>query len=287
MRTYQVARPLVRWPKVLIHICLIVGAVLMMYPVLWMLSASFKPENAIFSDLGLWPKQFTFQNYVSGWTALGTSLGFGTFFWNSFLVSVGAVIGNVISCSMVAYAFARLKLKFKPLWFAIMLGTVMLPYHAIVVPQYILFKSVGWINTFLPLIVPKFLATDAFFIFLMVQFMRALPRELDEAAKMDGCGPIRLFWRVILPLSTPALVTTAIFTFIWTWSDFFSQLIFLNTLQIFTLPVALRTFLDSTGTSSYGGLFAMSILSLLPIFGFFLAFQRLLTEGISTTGMKG
>jgi len=163
----------------------------------------------------------------------------------------------------------------------------MLPYHAIVVPQYILFKSVGWINTFLPLIVPKFLATDAFFIFLMVQFMRALPRELDEAAKMDGCGPIRLFWRVILPLSTPALVTTAIFTFIWTWSDFFSQLIFLNTLQIFTLPVALRTFLDSTGTSSYGGLFAMSILSLIPIFGFFLAFQRLLTEGISTTGMKG
>ena len=287
MRTYQVARPLVRWPKVLIHICLIVGAVLMMYPIIWMLSASFKPENAIFSDPGLLPKQLTFQNYVSGWTALGTALGFGTFFWNSFVVSVGAVIGNVLSCSMVAYAFARLKLKFKPLWFAIMLGTVMLPYHAIVVPQYILFKSVGWINTFLPLIVPKFLATDAFFIFLMVQFMRALPRELDEAAKMDGCGPIRLFWRVILPLSTPALVTTAIFTFIWTWSDFFSQLIFLNTLQIFTLPVALRTFLDSTGTSSYGGLFAMSILSLLPIFRFFLAFQRLLTEGISTTGMKG
>ncbi len=287
MRTYQVARPPVRWSKVLIHICLIAGAVLMLYPVVWMLSASFKPENAIFSDPGLWPQQFTFKNYVSGWNALGTALGFGTFFWNSFVVSVGAVIGNVISCSMVAYAFARLPLKFKPLWFALMLGTVMLPYHAIVVPQYILFKSIGWINTFLPLIVPKFLATDAFFIFLMVQFMRALPRELDEAAKMDGCGPIRLFWRVILPLSTPALVTTAIFTFIWTWSDFFSQLIFLNTLQIFTLPVALRTFLDSTGTSSYGGLFAMSILSLIPIFGFFLAFQRLLTEGISTTGMKG
>jgi multiple sugar transport system permease protein len=287
MRTYQVARPVVRWPKVLIHICLIVGAVLMLYPVVWMLSASFKPENAIFSDLGLLPKQLTFQNYVSGWTALAAPLGFGTFFWNSFLVSVGAVIGNVISCSMAAYAFARLKLTFRPLWFAIMLSTVMLPYHAIVVPQYILFKSVGWINTFLPLIVPKFLATDAFFIFLMIQFMRALPRELDEAAKMDGCGPIRLFWRVIIPLTTPALVTTAIFTFIWTWSDFFSQLIFLNTLQIYTLPVALRTFLDSTGTSSYGGLFAMSILSLLPIFAFFLAFQRLLTEGISTTGMKG
>jgi multiple sugar transport system permease protein len=287
MRTYQVARPAVRWPKVLLHICLIVGAVLMLYPIVWMLSASFKPENAIFSDPGLLPKQFTFQNYVSGWTALATPLGFGTFFWNSFLVSVGAVIGNVISCSMAAYAFARLKLTFKPLWFAIMLGTVMLPYHAIVVPQYILFKSVGWINTFLPLIVPKFLATDAFFIFLMIQFMRALPRELDEAAKMDGCGPIRLFWRVIIPLSTPALVTTAIFTFIWTWSDFFSQLIFLNSLQIYTLPVALRTFLDSTGTSSYGGLFAMSLLSLLPIFAFFLAFQRLLTEGISTTGMKG
>ncbi|GCE21513.1 ABC transporter permease [Dictyobacter kobayashii] len=250
-----------------------------------MLSASFKPNNLIFSNASLLPQQFTLKNYTTGWMALGTP--FSTFFWNSLLVCIGAVIGNVISCSMVAYAFARLNFKFKPLWFAIMLSTIMLPYHAIVVPQYILFKSIGWINTFLPLIVPKFLATDAFFIFLLVQFIRALPPELDESAQIDGCGPIQLFWRVILPLAKPALATTAIFTFIWTWGDFFTQLIFLNNQSSFTFPVALNSFLDSTGVSQYGSLFAMSLLALVPILIFFLLFQRLLTEGISTTGLKG
>jgi multiple sugar transport system permease protein len=285
MKSYSVAPRSKSGVKLLLHIILIIGAILMIYPLIWMLSSSFKPEDLIFSNPSLLPKQFTLQNYVSGWTALGVP--FGLFFWNSLLVCIGAVIGNVVSCSMVAYAFARLNFKFKPIWFAIMLCTIMLPYHAIVVPQYILFKNIGWINTFLPLIVPKFLATDAFFIFLLVQFIRALPIELDESARIDGCGPIQTFWRVIIPLTTPALATTAIFTFIWTWGDFFSQLIFLNNQNIYTLPVALNAFLDSTGVSAYGSLFAMSLLALLPILGFFLLFQRLLTEGISTTGMKG
>ncbi|GCE07274.1 carbohydrate ABC transporter permease [Dictyobacter aurantiacus] len=285
IKSYSVARRSTSWSKPLLHIVLIVGAILMLYPLVWMLSASFKPNNLIFSNANLLPEQVTFKNYTSGWMALGTP--FSTFFWNSLLVCLGAVIGNVISCSMVAYAFARLNFKFKSIWFAIMLSTIMLPYHAIVVPQYILFKSVGWINTFLPLIVPKFLATDAFFIFLMVQFIRALPRELDESAQIDGCGPIQMFWRIILPLARPALATTAIFTFIWTWGDFFSQLIFLNNQSSFTLPVALNAFLDSTGVSQYGSLFAMSLLALVPIIVFFLLFQRLLTEGISTTGLKG
>ena len=286
MKSYQAARaPMIRLPRIALHLLLIIGAVLMIYPILWMLGASFKPEDLIFSNASFLPQQFTLKNYSTGWMALGTP--FGTFFLNSLLVCIGAVIGNVISCSMVAYAFARLNFKFKPVWFAIMMCTIMLPYHAIVVPQYILFKSIGWINTFLPLIVPKFLATDAFFIFLLVQFIRALPRELDESARIDGCGSIQLFWRVIIPLMRPALATTAIFTFIWTWGDFFTQLIFLNNLNTYTLPVALNSFLDSTGVSQYGALFAMSLLSLIPIFGFFLLFQRLLTEGISTTGMKG
>ena len=163
----------------------------------------------------------------------------------------------------------------------------MLPYHALVVPQYILFRELGWINTFLPLVVPKFLATDSFFIFLLVQFIRTIPVELDDAAKLDGCSPLQLYWRIIMPLAVPALATTAIFTFIWTWGDFFTQLIFLNSQSIFTVPVALNAFIDSTGISAYGPLFAMSILSLLPIFGFFLAFQRLLIDGVATSGLKG
>jgi len=201
-------------------------------------------------------------------------------------VTALAVIGNLLACSLAAYAFARMEFPLKRLWFAIMLGSIMLPLHVIIVPQYILFSKLGWINTFLPLVVPKFLATDAFFIFLMVQFIRSLPRELDEAAAVDGCGHFGIFWRIVLPLSVPALATTAIFTFIWTWNDFFSQLIFLTDPDMYTVPVALRAFLDSTSRSAWGPLFAMSILSLGPIFGFFLAGQKYLVQGIATTGLK-
>ncbi len=271
--------------KLLTHIIIIAVAVLMVYPVIWMLSASFKPTSEIFSSPGLLPQTWTLDNYFQGWTALDYS--FDVFFTNSFIVCLGAVVGNVIACSMAAYAFARLRFKFKALWFALMLGTIMLPYNVIVVPQYILFKGLGWVNSFLPLIVPKFLATDAFFIFLLIQFIRGIPRDLDDAAKIDGCNHLTMYLRIILPLAAPALATTAIFTFIWTWSDFFTQLIFLNDQSVYTVPVALRTFLDSSGVSSYGQLFAMSVLSLIPILGFFIAFQRLLIEGVATSGIKG
>jgi multiple sugar transport system permease protein len=168
-----------------------------------------------------------------------------------------------------------------------MIGTLLLPYHVLVIPQYVIFRQLGWINTVLPLVAPKFLATDAFFVFLMVQFMRGLPHELDEAAVLDGCGPYRRFWHVTLPLTRPALVTTSIFTFVWTWNDFFSQLIYLNSPSGYTVPLGLRLFIDETSRSAYGPMFAMSLLSLVPIFLFFLAFQRLLVDGIATSGLKG
>ncbi|MBO0780960.1 MAG: carbohydrate ABC transporter permease [Ktedonobacteraceae bacterium] len=262
----------------------------MLYPLLWLIAASFKPGDEIFStnilslDSLLHPTWIT-SNYTDGWN--GLDYPFLVFFLNSFIVCLGAVIGNLIACSMAAFAFARLNFKFKGLWFALMLGTIMLPTNAVIVPQYVLFKSLDWVNTFLPLIVPKFLATDAFFIFLMVQFIRAIPRDLDEAAILDGCNLWQRYTRIIMPLTMPALVTTAIFTFIWTYNEFFNQLIFLNDLSIATVPIALRAFQDSTSTSSFGPLFAMSVLALIPIFGFFIAFQRLLIEGISTSGLKG
>ena len=162
---------------------------------------------------------------------------------------------------MVAYAFARLKFAFKRTLFALMLMTIMLPLHATLIPQYILFFNLGWVNTVLPLVVPKFLAVDAFFIFLMVQFIRGIPRELDEAAMIDGAGPIRIYVSIILPLLTPALVTTAIFTFIWTYEDFLPPLVFLTSMENYTVPQGLRLFQASTGVSAYGPMFAMSILS--------------------------
>src|SRR5690606_7967879 len=162
----------------------------------------------------------------------------------------------------------------------------MLPYHVVIVPQYVLFDSFGWINTVLPLVVPKFLATDAFFVFLMVQFIRALPRELDDAAEVDGCGPFRTYRSVILPLTLPALATTAAFTFIWTWNDFLTPLIYLTDPSMYTVPLGLNAFNDATGASSWGPMFAMATLSLGPVLGFFIVAQKYLVRGIATTGLK-
>ncbi|MBM3598059.1 MAG: carbohydrate ABC transporter permease [Alphaproteobacteria bacterium] len=267
------------------HGVLILCSVGMLYPVLWMVASSFKPEQLIFSDFTLWPRDFSLKAYVEGWN--GLSVSFTRFFLNSALVSSLAVIGNVTACSLAAYAFARLNFRLKRLWFALMLGTLMLPYHVTLIPQYVLFLNLGWVNTFLPLVVPKFLAVDAFFIFLMVQFFRTIPRELDEAAMIDGCGPFKIYLLVILPLSKPVLATAAIFSFIWTWDDFFGPLIYLSDTVHYTVPLALRSFVDSSGRSEWGPLFAMSILSLVPVFLVFLFCQRLIIRGISTSGLRG
>lgn len=267
------------------HALLIAAAVVMLYPLLWMFSASFKTEDQIFATGGLLPDPFDAANYAEGWNGVGTS--FGRFLLNSAVVCLGAVIGNVIACSLAAYAFARLDFPFKRTLFAVMLVTIMLPHQVTLIPQYSVFLNLGWVNTYLPLIVPKFLAVDAFFIFLMVQFIRGIPRELDQSAEIDGCGPFSVYWRIVMPLARPAVVTTAIFTFIWTYDDFLSQLIYLSDQGKLTVPLGLRLFLDSTGESSWGPMLAMSVVSLLPVFGFFLAFQRLIVEGISTSGLKG
>jgi multiple sugar transport system permease protein len=277
-------RPLPRGNRLLKHLLLIGFGLIMLYPLLWMISSSLKPEELIFREPGLWPSTVTLDNYSDGWTALKHS--FGYYLWNSAVITGLSVLANLVACSLAAYAFARLDFPLKKIWFAVMLGSIMLPHHVTVVPQYIVFAELDWINTIWPLIVPKFLATDAFFIFLMVQFIRTLPRELDEAAAIDGAGYWRVFLQVILPLCMPALATTGIFTFIWTWNDFFSQNLYLTNSDNLTVAVALRQFLDSSGESSWGPMFAMSIVSLGPIFGFFLAGQKYLIRGLATTGLK-
>lgn len=275
---------LARVRSVLRHVLLVVFGFVMLYPLLWMLASSFKPTALIFREPGLIPSEIDLSNYTEGWNALLHP--FSHYLLNSAVVVLGSVLGNLVACSLAAYAFARLEFRGRKVWFAIMLMSIMLPIHVIIVPQYILFSSLSWINTFLPLIVPKILATDAFFIFLLVQFFRGIPKELDEAARLDGCGHGRIYARIMMPLALPALATTAIFTFIWTWNDFFSQLIFLTKPDMYTVPIALRTFIDSTGQSSWGPMFAMSIVSLIPVFLIFLFGQKYLVKGIATTGIK-
>lgn len=267
------------------HLFIIALGILMLYPVLWLISSSFKPNQLIFSEPGLWPKAWTFDNYIKGWAGF-QGISFGRFFLNSAFISILCVIGNIITCSLAAYAFARLKFKMSSLWFALMIVTIMLPYHVTLIPQYIIFSELDWLNTYYPLIIPKWLATDSFFILLMVQFIRGIPRELDESATIDGCNQKSIYFRIMIPLLVPALISTAIFTFIWSWDDFFSQMIYISQIDLFTVQLGVRALFDPSGSSDWGSLLAMSTLSLIPISLIFMFFQKYFLEGIATTGFK-
>lgn len=269
---------------VLRHVGLSLFALLMLYPLLWMTVSSFKPSNLILSEAGLIPTETTLSNYADGWNVLGVP--FTYFLVNSGIIAVGSIVGNLFSCSLTAYALARLNFRGNKLYFGLALMTIMLPFHVLIIPQYILFAELGWVNTYAPLLVPKFLATDAVFIFLMVQFIRTIPRELDHAAMLDGAGPFRIFWSVILPLMQPALITTTIFTFIWTWNDYFAPLLYLTKTPLYTTPVALKSLVDTETQSGMGVMFAMSLISLVPILLFFIFAQRYIIKGIATTGIK-
>lgn len=268
------------------NLIIIVLGIGMLYPVIWLITASFKESNTIFSDPSLWPKSFTFENYPVGWNGIGI-VSFGTFFKNSFMISGLSVLANVIFCSLTAYAFARLKFKLRRFWFTIMLLTLMLPNHVTTIPRYVIFRSFGWVDTILPFVVPRMFATDAFFVFLLVQFIRGIPKELDESAFIDGAGKLAIYLRIVLPLTVPALVTTMLFSFLWTWDDFFNQLLFLNSPQNYTVPMGLRLFLDASGISSWGPMFAMSVLAIVPAFVLFFTLQKYFVQGIATTGIKG
>jgi len=271
--------------NILRHLFIIILGIFMLYPVLWLISSSFKPNQLIFSEPGIWPTQWTIDNYIKGWAGF-QGITFGRFFLNSAFISLLCVLGNIITCSLAAFAFARLKFKLSKLWFALMIVTIMLPYHVTLIPQYIIFSELNWLNTYYPLIIPKWLATDSFFILLMVQFIRGIPRELDESAIIDGCNTRAIYYRIMLPLLVPALITTAIFTFIWSWDDFFSQMIYISKIDLFTVQLGVRALFDPSGSSDWGALLAMSALSLIPISLIFMFFQKYFLEGIATTGFK-
>lgn len=272
------------WVGIVKQLVVLALAILMLYPILWMVASSLRAPSEIFANSGLVVRKPIWSNYSEGWNAL--TYPFSRYFMNSFLIVACAILGNIFTCSMAAYAFARLKFRFRGLLFGFMLLMLMVPVHVIIIPQYILWNSLHLVNTFVPLILPKFLATDGFFTFLMYQFIRGLPRDLDEAAKIDGAGHIRIFFQVLLPLMKPAIGTTAVFTFIWTWNDFFSQLIYLTKPEMYTVPIALRTFIDAQSQSSFGPMFAMSVASIIPLLIVFTLGQRYLVEGIATTGGK-
>ncbi|MFJ1973543.1 carbohydrate ABC transporter permease [Streptomyces sp. NPDC087903] len=269
------------------HIGALLVLAVVLYPVLWVVGASFKPSRDIVNSLELFPASPVLSNF-RGLADGIADISILTFFQNSLFYALGAVVGILVSCSLTAYAFARIRFAGRNLMFALMIGTLLLPYHVLLIPQYVMFQKMELINTYVPLLLGKYLATEAFFVFLMVQFMRNLPRELDEAARIDGCGHLRIYWSIVLPLCRPALITSAIFTFINAWNDFMGPLIYLNEPGKYTVSLGMMMFRDSDGVAAnYGGLIAMSLVALLPVLLFFLAFQRYLIDGMATSGLKG
>ena len=276
-----------RRPRYFLYHILVGGfAVLLLYPVIWLFVSSFKESGDIFiTASSLIPNPFTFLNYAQGWEGFG-GYGFGTFIKNTIVFVIWMLLGHLISCSLIAFGFARLKFVGRGFWFMIMLVTLMLPYEVVMIPQYIIFSELGWLNSLKPLVVPAFFG-HPFFIFLLVQFIRTIPRELDEAATIDGANTFQIFYKVILPLIVPALATTAIFTFYWTWDNLLGPVLYLNSPEKYTVSMALNMFLSNETVSNWGAMFAMSIVTLVPVFVIFFIFQRYVVEGISTTGLKG
>lgn len=258
----------------------------MLYPVLWLFASSFKPNTEIFlHSHSLIPQEWRFDNYVLGWKGFG-GITFSTFFKNSFIIVTISTIGAVISSALVAYSFTRIRFKGRNFWFTCMMLTMMLPGDVTIIPQYVMFAKLGWLSTFKPIIVPAFFGAP-FFIFLIMQFIRSIPAELDEAAKIDGCSKYSIFFRIIMPLIVPALTTAAIFSFYWRWDDFLGPLLYLNKPHLYPVSLALKLFIDSETYTEWGPMFAMSVLSLVPVLIVFFVFQRYIVEGISTSGLKG
>jgi multiple sugar transport system permease protein len=267
-------------------VVLVAAVAVVLYPLAWMFSASFKPNSEFGSNQGFLPNDPTIDNYVKVLSGVA-GIPLGQFFVNSLLLAIGSVVGTVISASMAAYAFARLDFRGRPVFFTLMIGTLLLPFHVLIIPQYMIFRNLGMIDTYWPLLIGKFLATEAFFVFLMVQFIRQLPRELDEAARIDGAGHARIYFGITLPLIKPALISSSIFAFIWSWNDFLGPLLYLNSPDKYPLPLALRIFNDQTSVSDYGATIAVSVLALVQVMVFFIVFQRFLVEGVATQGLKG
>jgi oligogalacturonide transport system permease protein len=268
------------------YIFLCLAGLVMVYPLLWLVFATFKTNPELFSSLDLLPKEYVWSAYGDGWRSAG-QYTYTTFFANSLNMVGWTVLFTVIASVLVAYGFSRFDFPFKKFLFMLMISTLMLPNAVIIIPRYILFRNFGWLDSYLPFIVPAAFGCYPFFIFMLIQFFRGLPKELDESAEIDGCNPFTVLVRILLPLSKPALFSAGIFQFMWTWNDFFNSLIYINSIRKYTVSLALRMAIDTSGGVAWNQIFAMSVVAVMPLVLLFFFAQKYFVEGIATTGLKG
>ena len=265
---------------------LIAVGLVMIYPLLWLIGASFKTNSEIFGNASIIPENPTLEGYVQGWQT-STPYTFGRFFWNSFLIILPKTIGTAISCALVAYGFARFDFPYKKILFGTVIATLLLPNVVTRIPQYILFRDLGWLDSYLPLWVPSALAGDAFFVFMLVQFLRAIPRDMEEAARVDGANSLQTLIYIVVPMLAPALISVCLFQFMWTMNDFLGPLIYISSVDKYPVSLALKLSIDTTESFEWNRILAMSVLTILPALIVFFAAQKHFIEGISTGGVKG
>src|SRR5574343_783982 len=268
------------------YLMLAATAIVMLYPLLWLVGASFKSNSEIFTSAGFWPSRFSLDAYEKGWKT-STEYTFATYFLNSFLITIPRIVVTVISFVLVAYAFARFEFWGKKTLFSIMIGTMMLPLIVLRLPQYLVFRELGWLDSYWPLILPSAFATDTFFVFMLVQFLRGIPRDMEEAAMIDGCNAIQMLWHIIVPLLKPAIISVVVFQFIWTMNDFMGPLIYLSTVEKYPVSLALKMSIGATEEVEWASVLAISVVALLPSVAVFFAAQKHFIEGAASSGLKG
>ena len=245
----------------------------MLYPIIWMFFATFKSNAEIFGSVKLLPSSFSFQSYIDGWH-VNSKITYTTLF-------------TVLSSAIVAYGFARYQFPGKKILFGILIATLMLPGAVVMIPRYAMFNKLGLVDTYWPFYLQGLLSVNSFFVFMLIQFIRGLPRELDESAYLDGCSDLKVFVKILVPLMKPALFSAGLFQFMWTYNDYTNVLIYINSVKKYTLSLALRLSLDAESVVQWNKVMAMSFLSILPLIILFFAAQKYFVEGIATSGLKG
>ncbi|MDO7872348.1 MAG: carbohydrate ABC transporter permease [Enterococcus casseliflavus] len=269
------------------YLFLTVIAVVMLYPILWLLGASFKSNSEIFSSIWFWPETFSLSAYIKGWET-GTEYTFATYFMNTFKIVIPKVVFTVVSCTLTAYGFARFQFPFKRQLFALLIATLFLPSVVTRIPLYLLWRNLGLLDTYVPLVANTIFAQEAFFVFMLVQFLRSIPREYDEAATIDGCNSFQILIRILLPILKPSLITVGLFQFMWSMNDFLGPLIYISSVEKYPVSIALKMAMDTTsGVTEWNQIIAMSLIALLPSLILFFIASKQFVDGMSSGGIKG
>lgn len=265
-------------------IIVIIGA-LLLFPIIYMFFATFKDNTDLFGTISLLPSTWHFENYTEGWQG-SAGVSYTKFFINTFVLVIPTTILTLFSATLVAYAFARFDFPCKGLLFTLLIAMMMLPNTVVIIPRYILYNKFNWVDSYMPFYAPALLCCNSFFPYMLIQFLRGIPRDLDESAYIDGCGTFKCLTDIILPLMKPALFSAGLFQFLWTYNDYFNTLIFVNSVKKYPISLAVRLSLDSESIVNWGEVMAMAFVAVLPLMILFFCCQKYFIEGIATSGMK-